>query len=71
MSVTLPEQIACVRREIALRKSAYPKWVESRRMGQAKADREIEAMEAVLDTLEELFDGKNSGEETPVPLQGR
>lgn len=51
MTVSLKEQIACVRRELALRKSAYAKWVAARRMKQAAADHEIAAMQAVHDTL--------------------
>lgn len=50
-TITLDQQIACVRRELALRKSAYPRWIQSRRMTQATADKEIAAMEAVLATL--------------------
>lgn len=48
---SLTRQIACVRREIALRKVAYPRWVAQERMKQTAADDEIAAMEAVLDTL--------------------
>lgn len=49
---TLADQIACVEREIAMRYRVYPMWIEQRRMGQDKADREIRAMEAVLATLQ-------------------
>jgi hypothetical protein len=52
--ITLADQIKCVAREIALRKAAYPGWVANRRLTQAKADREIAAMEAVLGTLKRL-----------------
>ena len=45
------EQIACLKREIALRKNVYPKWVASKRMTQAKADSEIAAMTAALQTI--------------------
>lgn len=51
MAVTLDRQIACVRREIAMRHRVYPHWVESKKMTQVKADEEIAAMEAVLETL--------------------
>lgn len=51
MTVALADQIACVKREIAMRRHVYPRWVEQQRMTQAKADAEIAAMEAVLDTL--------------------
>jgi hypothetical protein len=54
MSVPLEKMIACVKREIAMRKIVYPKWVDSGRMKQATADSEIEAMTAVLHLLMEL-----------------
>lgn len=34
----LADQIACVKRELAMRRSAYPKWVAAGRMEQAAAD---------------------------------
>lgn len=54
--VHLPEQIACVEREIAVRKSVYPRMVAFKRMSEAKASREIAAMEAVLKTLQNVLD---------------
>lgn len=50
-TVTIADQIACVRREIAMRNKVYPRWVESGRMHRDQADREIESMIAVLATL--------------------
>ena len=47
----IDEQIACVKRELAMRRSAYPRWVANGKMTQTKADHEIAAMEAVLVTL--------------------
>ena len=52
--VTLLEQISCVEREIRMREKVYPKWVEQGRMKQDKADREIETMKEVLNTLTKL-----------------
>lgn len=49
--IPLSAQIACVEREIALRKRVYPRWVEQGRMSQDKADAEIAAMTAVLATI--------------------
>ena len=51
---TLDDQIACVEREIALRRRAYPRFVFNHRMTREKADREIELMEHVLQTLQGL-----------------
>ena len=52
MTISIEEQIACAHREIGMRKRVYPRWVENKRMTQAKADAEIAAMEAIKATLE-------------------
>lgn len=52
--MTLPDQIACARRELAMRRSAYPGWVRSGKMTQAKADHELACMAAIIDTLERV-----------------
>lgn len=44
-------QIKEVEREIAMRERVYPRWVESGKMTQAAAARQIENMKAVLSTL--------------------
>ncbi|WP_439579465.1 hypothetical protein [Elioraea sp.] len=54
MAVSIERQIACVEREIALRRRAYPRWVQAGRMTQRDADREFAEMEAVLATLRGL-----------------
>lgn len=48
---SLLEQIECIKRELKIRKSVYPKWVMTVRMGQAIADKEIKIMQSVLDSL--------------------
>lgn len=53
-AVPLAEQIKCVKREIAMRKRVYPRWVADGRLIQSKADAEIAVMEAVRATLEGL-----------------
>jgi hypothetical protein len=52
MSISLRQQIACVKREIADRRSWCARRVTAGMMKKADADREIETMEAVLETLE-------------------
>jgi hypothetical protein len=59
--ISLNQQIEAVKREIALRKRVYPAWVTQKRMKQPAATFEIEAMEAVLSTLEALQRGE------PIP----
>lgn len=53
-AIDLAKQIACVAREIALRRSAYPKWVAAGKMKQEKASEELAAMEAVIETLKRV-----------------
>jgi hypothetical protein len=55
VTVSLSDQIKCAKREVALRKAAYPKWVQSGRMKRETADYEIAAMEAILASLEALL----------------
>lgn len=52
MTPHIMQQIACVKREIAMRAKVYPRWVANEKMTQAKADAELAAMRAVLSTLE-------------------
>ena len=52
MSEILDKQIACVEREIRLRRRCYPSWVGQKRLTQEAADDEIAAMEGVLTTLQ-------------------
>jgi hypothetical protein len=54
---SLQEQIACIEREIALRRRVYPRWIEQGRLKPDKAEREIECMCAVLKTLKEASRG--------------
>lgn len=48
---TLDEQITCVRREVALRKSFYPKRIAMNRLTREQAAHETECMQAVLESL--------------------
>jgi hypothetical protein len=54
MIVTWADQLACVERELKLRRRLYPRRVEVGRLSQAKADQEIRDMEAVAETLRGL-----------------
>lgn len=53
MSFTLEEKIACVKRELAMRERAYPRWVDAGKMSDHKATREIMLMKAILADYEE------------------
>jgi hypothetical protein len=50
----LPALIATVSREVGMRRRVYPRRVAQGKMPQAEADREIAAMEAVLNLLKGL-----------------
>ena len=51
-AIPLEQQIAEVRREIALRQHVYPKFVTKGTLSQAQADKQQRAMIAVLATLQ-------------------
>lgn len=52
--IDIDAQIACIKRELRLRQSAYPRFVARGTMLQRDADRELQAMQAVLATLERV-----------------
>jgi hypothetical protein len=52
--VSLEEQLACVDREISMRERVYARWVAEKRMTQKTADKEIEGMRAVRETLKQV-----------------
>lgn len=56
--ITIEQQIACVRRELALRKNVYPGFVARGKMTQAGADYQIAAMQSVHDTLTAIQAGE-------------
>ena len=55
--MNISEQIREVKREIALRKRVYPRWVSAGKLSDQAAERQLEAMESVLETLAELAMG--------------
>jgi len=65
MSISLADQLACVRRELSLRARVYPRLIEQKSMTQAWATFQLEAMQAVLETLEALQVGP---EQEALPL---
>ena len=52
--ITLEQQIASVRREIGMRERVYPAFVRSGKIKPENASYELDAMKAVLSTLESL-----------------
>lgn len=54
ISITLEQQIACVKREISMRERVYPRWILAGKLSEGKAEFELEAMKAVLASLESM-----------------
>ena len=52
--ITLAEQIAEARRELALRRKLYPAWVKRGKLDMTTAYYQLQAMEAIVRTLEKL-----------------
>jgi hypothetical protein len=54
--ITNAAKLACARREVSMRRRAYPRWVSEGRNGwtQARADAEIAIMEAIAADYEAL-----------------
>jgi len=51
----LPETLAdCARREVAKRRSVYPRLVAAGKLAQVRADREIEMMQAIAEHFQRL-----------------
>lgn len=54
MNVSIDDQVAAAEREVRQRERVYPRWVEAGKMTQTKADHEIRAMKAIVETLRGL-----------------
>lgn len=54
LPITLDAQVAEVEREIKLRQRVYPRWIDLGKISQAAADRQIEVMRAVAESLHRL-----------------
>lgn len=55
--VLLKEMIACVKREVALRYSVYPKLIAKGKMSEEKAEKEKKLMYLVQISLQKIYDG--------------
>lgn len=52
--MTLADQLAVARREVALRERCYPDWIQSGRMKPDLAEFQLEGMREIVRTLEKL-----------------
>ena len=73
MAMTLTDQIHEVRRELKLRGQVYPRLVAADKLTQSKADRQMEALKAVLETLLAArgSEGALCPQPTPAPTAER
>lgn len=58
MAITPDELVRAAERELSMRQRVYPRWVEAKRMSQAKADHEIACMTAIVDLCREKARGE-------------
>jgi len=56
--MTEAEKFACAKRELAMRKAAYPRWVKEGRMKQEDADYQIECMAAIVQDYRKICEGE-------------
>lgn len=52
MPFTAEELVAEARREVGYRRRVYPRWVDAGKIDKAKADRQLQLMEAIVAALE-------------------
>jgi hypothetical protein len=64
--ITLEEQIAEARREVALRKKLYPAWIKAGKLDAGEAHSQLQAMQAIVATLRRL-----DAEQRQLSLFGR
>lgn len=64
MSISIDDQIASAKRELAMRQRVYPSFVDRKKITPDKAAHEIEAMRAIIKTLETI---RAIGAITPAP----
>ena len=46
--ITATDKLACVERELKMRKQVYPRWVADRRLSEGKAAHELACMEDIV-----------------------
>jgi hypothetical protein len=53
--ITTADKLACAKRELAMRKQCYPRWVEQNKMSAGKAAHELACMEAIVRDFEDAL----------------
>lgn len=54
--ITTADKLACAKRELAMRRNLYPRWVEQNKMSAGRAAHEIAEMEAIIKDYQEILD---------------
>lgn len=54
----LKEMIDCVAREVSFRFAVYPKRIQAGKMTKEQADREIQLMQLIKNSLKKIYEGK-------------
>lgn len=52
--MTFTQQLECAERELKMRERVYPWWVDAEKLTREKAEHEIAAMRAIVETLRPL-----------------
>jgi len=58
VTVPIERQVQCVERELKFRRRVYARRVVDKKMSKTQMDNELEAMEAVLATLQSIAEGQ-------------
>jgi hypothetical protein len=53
--ITTADKLACAKRELAMRRNAYPRFIEAGKMSAGKAAHEIAAMESIMRDYEDAI----------------
>lgn len=54
MVISAIEKLACVKRELMMRRNVYPRWIEHGKITAGKAAHEIACMEAIVEDYQPL-----------------
>lgn len=64
---TLSDAISEIKRELALRKQVYPRWIEQGKITRQDANHQYQSMERALELLQEL-DRQANGQQMKISL---
>ncbi len=53
--ITTADKLACAKRELAMRKQCYPRWVEQKKMSAGQSAHQLACMEAIAQDYEDAL----------------